>query len=185
MHKFIVWLCVALEICYYLNIVSPFKLIPPLSVNSMICPLSAPDALRATPLFIIGVLAVILGSYITVDCFHALGNFYTVDLTVHSQHKLCTSRFYAYVRHPSYTGALLVVLGLTFSHLSSGSWLTTCGLLRVPGTSFLVWALWWAWILCVVCGRAHAEDEMMKKLFNVEWELYAAQVPWKFFPGVI
>lgn len=185
MHKFIVWLCVVFEICYYLTVASPFKCAALPITTSIICPFSPPNTLHTTPLFIIGVLAVFLGAYITIDCFHTLGELFTVDLTVHHQHKLITSRFYAYVRHPSYTGAILIVFGLTFSHLSRGSWLTTCGALPIPGAAVLLWALWWVWVLCVVSGRAEAEDQMMKKLFNAEWELYAAQVPWKFFPGVI
>jgi protein-S-isoprenylcysteine O-methyltransferase Ste14 len=184
MHKFIVWLCAVFEICYYLALVSPFKHAP-LPITTIICPLSPPSALHTTPLCVIGVLAVFLGTYIITDSFHALGEFFTVDLAVHPQHKLVTSRFYAHVRHPSYTGAILIVLGLTFSHLSRGSWLTTCGALRIPGVAVLVWALWWVWVLCVVAGRAEAEDEMMMKLFDEQWEQYAAQVPWKIFPGVI
>jgi protein-S-isoprenylcysteine O-methyltransferase Ste14 len=178
MQKFFVWLCAAFEVSYYLVVISPVA-------SSLVCPLSPHSTLHTTPLFIIGVLAVILGAYITIDCFHTLGELFTVDLTVHPQHRLLTSRFYAHMRHPSYTGAILVVFGLTLSHLSRGSWLTTCGVLRLPGTATLVWVVWWVWMLSVVFGRAEAEDEMMKKLFNEEWELYAARVPWKLFPGMV
>lgn len=138
-----------------------------------------------TPLFIIGVLAVVLGAYIIIDCFHALGPLFTFDLIVHPEHKLVTSRFYAYMRHPSYTGSLLIVTGLALSHLCQGSWMTECGPLRIPGSAPTVWALWWMWSLCVVLTRAEAEDTQMKKLFRAEWDAYAMQVPWWIFPGVI
>ena len=110
---------------------------------------------------------------------------FTFDLTVRPDHKLITTRFYAYVRHPSYTGAILIVSGLTFSHLTRGGWVTTCGPLRIPGLAMLVWVVWWMWTLCVVFRRVEAEDRMMQKLFEEEWETYATQVPWMFFPGVI
>jgi len=171
-HKFAVWLCLACEtLCY----ISP----------SFIDPLAPSTSLQINSLFLIGVLAVILGTYIRLDCFHTLGTFFTIDLAVHPQHKLVTSRFYAHVRHPSYTGSLLLVFGFSFSHLTQGSWVTSCGPLRIPGMAILVCALWWAWTLCVVIGRADAEDKMMRKLFGAEWEMYAAQVPWSFFPGIM
>ena len=82
-------------------------------------------------------------------------------------------------------GSLLLVIGFSFSHLTQGSWVTSYGPLRIPGMALLVCALWWAWTLCVVIGRADAEDKMMRKLFGAEWEMYATQVPWSFFPGIM
>ena len=157
----------------------------PVSINSVVCPLSQPSALHVTPLFVIGVLAVILGAYIRLDCFRALGELFTFDLTIHPEHRLVTSRFYGYVRHPAYTGSILVVAGLAFSHLTQGSWLTECGPLRIPGSAIVIWALWWVWTLCVGFSRAEAEDRQMQKLFKTEWDTYATQVPWWFFPGLV
>src|SRR5882757_8775346 len=104
MHKFIMWLCTAFEIIYYLSIMSPFSSPLPIPTTSIICPFTPFVDLRVTPLLVIGVLAVILGAYIVLGCFHVLGELFTIDLTVHPRHKLHTSRFYGYVRHPSYTG---------------------------------------------------------------------------------
>lgn len=86
--------------------------------------LSSQPYIRVTPVFIIGVLTACLGTYIHLDCFHTLGQLFTFDLTILPEHKLITRRFYGYVRHPSYTGSMLLVAGLTFSHLTKGSWLT-------------------------------------------------------------
>ena len=174
-HIFAVWLCLACEILCYIAAISP----------SFVHPLAPSTSLQINPLFLIGVLAVILGTYIRLDCFRTLGTFFTIDLAVHPQHKLVTSRFYAHVRHPSYMGSLLLVIGFSFSHLTQGSWVTSYGPLRIPGIALLVCALWWAWTLCVVIGRADAEDKMMRKLFGAEWEMYATQVPWSFFPGIM
>jgi len=131
-----------------------------------------------------GVLAVVLGSYIRLDCFKALGELFTFDLTVQPNHRLITSRFYGYVRHPAYTGSMLLVIGLALSHLTEGSWLTECGPLNAHGSAVVVWAGWWMWTLAVGLSRAAAEDKQMQKLFQGEWERYAANVPWWFFPGL-
>jgi protein-S-isoprenylcysteine O-methyltransferase len=44
-----------------------------------------------------------------------LGKFFTVNVAVHSEHQLIEAGPYRFVRHPSYTGALIVFLGLSLS----------------------------------------------------------------------
>jgi protein-S-isoprenylcysteine O-methyltransferase Ste14 len=44
-----------------------------------------------------------------------LGRFFTVNVTIRIDHQLIQSGFYKYLRHPSYTGALLSFLGLGLS----------------------------------------------------------------------
>jgi protein-S-isoprenylcysteine O-methyltransferase Ste14 len=141
--------------------------------------------LDLTPSFLLGVLAVVLGTYIRLDCFKALGELFTFDLTVHPEHRLVKHRFYAYVRHPAYTGSLLLIFGLALSHLTAGSWMTECGVLRGRGVAGIAWASWWLWTFCVGISRADAEDRQMRKLFGAEWDSYAAQVHWWFFPGLV
>lgn len=81
---------------------------------------------------------------------------------------------------------MLLVIGLAFSHLTRGSWLTECGPLHaVPRLAPVLWALWWAWTFWVGLSRAAAEDKQMQALFGSKWEEYAAYVPWWFFPGLI
>ncbi|RDB23118.1 hypothetical protein Hypma_009919 [Hypsizygus marmoreus] len=184
-HQLVIWFCTVGEIVFYLTTILPIAWPFPLPVSSLICPHpSQSTSIRSTPLFIIGVLSVLLGTYIRLDCFHALGKLFTFDLTIHPDHKLVTSRFYSYVRHPAYTGSILVIAGLALSHLSQGAWMTTCGPLRTPIAAWLVWALWWAWTLAVGVSRAKAEDKQMRKIFK-EWEDYAARVSWWFFPGIV
>jgi len=179
MHQMILWACAAFEIIYYLHTFSPLR-IPAQTA----CLASEPNV-HITPLFLIGVLAVALGTYIRLDCFKALGPLFTFDLTVRENHKLITRRFYGYVRHPAYTGSILLVVGLAFSHLSSGSWLTECGPLTKKGSVAVFWVLWWSWTLAVGVSRADAEDKQMKKLFGPEWDAWAAKVPYWFLPGLI
>ena len=48
-----------------------------------------------------------------------LGRFFTVNVAVHEGHRVVDSGPYRYIRHPSYTGALIAFLGLG---LGFGSW---------------------------------------------------------------
>ena len=182
-QQFITWGWAIFEVLYYLRVVVPITSPTPF-VTSIICLPPQPN-IRLTPSFVIGVIAVILGTYIRLDCFKTLGQLFTFDLTIHPEHKLVTSRFYAYVRHPAYTGSLLLVFGLAFSHLTRGSWMRECGPLRASSSAIVVWALWWLWTLSVGISRAAAEDRQMRKLFPEEWDAYAAAVHWWFFPGLI
>ncbi|KAF9495908.1 hypothetical protein BDN71DRAFT_806382 [Pleurotus eryngii] len=181
-HQAIIWLCTTFEVLFYLGTLLPVSS-PTSFINSLVCPSQC--NLKVTPLFVIGVMASVLGTYVRLDCFKALGELFTFDLTVLPQHRLVTTRFYAHVRHPAYTGSMLLVAGLACSHLSRGSWLTECGPLYAPGSAIVVWAAWWIWTLAVGISRADAEDKQMKKLFQTEWEEYAANVPWWFLPGLI
>jgi protein-S-isoprenylcysteine O-methyltransferase Ste14 len=142
-------------------------------------------AIHVTPVFLIGITLSFLGSYIRLDCFKALGHMFTFDLTVHPEHSLITDRFYTHVRHPAYTGSMLLIAGFTISHLTDGSWMTECGPLTSNVAVLVVWAALWFWTGCVALSRALAEDAQMKKLFKDEWKVYAANVPWWFVPGVL
>jgi len=182
------------EVLFYLSTLSTSNTILPFlssaspaatpAIRSLICPHTATAHLRISPFFVIGIAAVVLGSYIRLNCFKTLGQLFTFDLTIHPEHRLVTTSFYAYVRHPAYTGSMLIVAGLAFSHLTQGSWLTECGPLASNGSALVVWAAWWAWTLAVGISRAEAEDKQMQKLFPGEWERYAENVPWWFFPGL-
>ncbi|KAJ3717974.1 hypothetical protein EV361DRAFT_932085 [Lentinula raphanica] len=182
-HMTILWICAVFEVLYYISTVVPLSSISPLA-STAVCPHTSEPHIRMSPMFTIGIIAVVLGSYIRLDCFKTLGRLFTFDLTVQPEHKLITSRFYAYVRHPAYTGSMLLVAGLALSHLTEGSWLTECGPLRSSGSAIVVWAAWWVWTLAVGISRAEAEDKQMQKLFPEEWDKYAMLVPWWFFPGL-
>ncbi|ESK84341.1 hypothetical protein Moror_10201 [Moniliophthora roreri MCA 2997] len=179
MHSVVLWVCACFETLSYLSALQTRS-----SLSLFTCPVTADASIRTTPMFLIGSLALFLGAYIRLDCFKALGHLFTFDLTVHSDHKLITDRFYGYVRHPAYTGSLLLVAGITFSHFTEGSWLTECGPLQSPMVVSVVWAAWWAWVVAVALSRVKAEDTEMKKRFSQQWEEYAIEVPWWFFPGI-
>ncbi|KAF8212127.1 hypothetical protein K438DRAFT_1902945 [Mycena galopus ATCC 62051] len=130
--------------------------------------------------------AVVLGTYIRLDCFRTLKELFTFDLTIHPEHRLITDRgFYKFVRHPAYTGSLLITAGLSLSHMTKGNWPTECGPLLIPFSGFIIGTIWFLWTLAVGLSRVDAEDKQMRKLFPQEWDAWAANVQWWFLPGLI
>ncbi len=61
--------------------------------------------------YIIGLILFIVGLIIRWAAIIYLGRFFTVNVAIAEDHKLITTGPYRYVRHPSYTGTLLVFLG--------------------------------------------------------------------------
>jgi protein-S-isoprenylcysteine O-methyltransferase len=61
-----------------------------------------------------------------------LGRFFTVNVAIHSGHEVIDTGPYRFIRHPSYTGALLAFLGLA---LSLANW-WSLALIMVP----VLWA---------------------------------------------
>ncbi|KAJ6502453.1 hypothetical protein C8R45DRAFT_1070886 [Mycena sanguinolenta] len=180
LHQRMVWFSVGFEILFYL-----FTLVSFPSTGSPVCLVSNPQ-IRLTHWFCIGWTAVLLGTYIRLDCFRTLKELFTFDLTVHPEHKLVTDRgFYRYVRHPAYTGSLLITAGLSLSHMTKGNWPTECGPLLIPFSGFFLGATWFLYTLAVGLSRVEAEDKQMRKMFPQEWDVWSAAVPWWFLPGLI
>jgi len=78
-------------------------------------------ALRVPALFL-GIAFVIAGSLLRRHCWKVLGDSFTGDVRASADQKVITTGAYSYVRHPSYTGALLMNLGLG---LGLSSWAST------------------------------------------------------------
>lgn len=71
--------------------------------------------------FFVGVLTLIAGSLLRRHCFRVLGTFFSGAVTVQADHRVVDSGAYRWVRHPSYSAALLIVLGIA---LALGNWLS-------------------------------------------------------------
>ena len=76
------------------------------------------DRIQPTSLFFVGAFMVTLGGYIRYSCFQALGRLFTFEMSIRDKHELITNGPYSVVRHPSYTGALLTLIGTVFWHNS-------------------------------------------------------------------
>ena len=69
----------------------------------------------------LGVCAVVVGIVLRMYSITYLGRFFTNSVAIAADHRLMDSGPYKHVRHPGYTGALMLFLGLG---LSTGNWLS-------------------------------------------------------------
>jgi len=86
-----------------------------------------------------------------------LGENFSSELRIRSQHELVTSGPYRYVRHPMYSAFLLLMIGMG---LLSANWLIGA------------WGL--AVAVLIVSLRTHMEEEMMTTAFGERYRQYAA-----------
>lgn len=59
-----------------------------------------------------GVVLIIGGVIIRLAAIRSLGRFFTVNLSIDTEHRLIDTGLFKYIRHPSYAGSLLSFLGL-------------------------------------------------------------------------
>jgi protein-S-isoprenylcysteine O-methyltransferase Ste14 len=71
--------------------------------------------------FFLGVSAIALGSLLRRHCFRVLGAFFTGAVTVQAGHQVIDRGAYRWVRHPSYSAALLLLSGIG---MALGNWLS-------------------------------------------------------------
>jgi protein-S-isoprenylcysteine O-methyltransferase Ste14 len=69
--------------------------------------------------FFAGVATLVTGGLLRRHCFRVLGRFFTGVVTIQTGHRVVDSGAYRWVRHPSYSAAMLMVLGIA---LSAGNW---------------------------------------------------------------
>ncbi|KAJ7204934.1 hypothetical protein GGX14DRAFT_458971 [Mycena pura] len=145
--------------------------------------------LKLTPMVLLGCVLNLVGAGIRIHCYRRLRSLFTFELGIHEGHHLITDGVYGIVRHPSYTGALFVGVGIGLCTLTPGTWAIECtGLVR-PGEpwSRKVLAIWVVGLSVAFKGlasRMRKEDKMLRERFGAEWEAWAARVPCKIFPSV-
>jgi protein-S-isoprenylcysteine O-methyltransferase Ste14 len=86
------------------------------------------------PIFIAGILLMWAGIACRQWAVVALGRFFTVDVRVHPEQTVVDSGPYRWVRHPSYTGLIIIFTGLG---LALGNW-AALGMVIVLPTAGLV-----------------------------------------------
>ncbi|KAF9926183.1 hypothetical protein FBU30_004184 [Linnemannia zychae] len=143
----------------------------------------------------------VLGYALRKWSFVTLDRFFTYQLTIRTGHKLVQSGPYTYLRHPSYTGAILNGICFHLLVFHQGLWdvfailashaLSTIfqGKIAIP-TSFLgiqaeywmMFTYWWI-VFYSVAKRVKTEEKMLKDHFGNEWDVYASK-RWRFIPFV-
>lgn len=158
-------------------------------VLTYLCPYGSPTVLDAIPKltlpFLCGVVITTISALLRVWCFTTMGPMFTFEVTVRKEHKLVTTGPYAIVRHPSYTGVYLMLVGSTLTFFTSGSHVAECGVLSTPaGWGIAVCLLGGAWNGFSMWRRTFVEDALMKDMFGDQWLEYRDRVPYRLLPGI-
>jgi len=116
-------------------------------------------------LLIAATLLIVVGGTIRLTAILMLKKFFTVRVTILSDHRLIQRGLYARTRHPSYLGALIGFLGV--------------GLGMCNGLSLLIVFLP---ILAAFLYRIHVEERALQQRFGQEYAAYCNStkrlVPW-------
>jgi protein-S-isoprenylcysteine O-methyltransferase len=110
--------------------------------------------------YIIGLTLFVLGLIIRWIAIVHLGRYFTVNVAIAEDHQLITTGLYRYVRHPSYTGTLLIFLGFGLCTLNFFS----LAAIFLPITAAFLW-------------RMHVEEAALKQAFGDRYQTYAATTP--------
>ncbi|HEX4665187.1 MAG TPA: isoprenylcysteine carboxylmethyltransferase family protein [Chthoniobacterales bacterium] len=108
--------------------------------------------------YIIGLILFIVGLGIRWTAIIQLGRFFTINVAIAEDHELITAGLYGYVRHPSYTGTLLIFLGFGLCMLN----IFSLAALFLPISTAFLW-------------RMHVEEEALYQAFGRAYEAYAAR----------
>ena len=106
--------------------------------------------------YVIGLSLFLLGLIIRWIAIIHLGRFFTVNVAIADDHELITTGPYRYVRHPSYTGTLLIFLGFGLCTLN----IFSLAAIFLPITAAFLW-------------RMHVEEAALKQAFGDRYQTYA------------
>ena len=99
--------------------------------------------------------------------FRYLGRFFWFEASIQKDHELIVSGPYSVVRHPSYTGFILIYGGWSPWHPSRGSWIMESGLWNTMLGRLLVLIYFshLTLIIILVLARMSKEDMALKNQF--------------------
>jgi protein-S-isoprenylcysteine O-methyltransferase len=112
---------------------------------------------HAQTFYLVGLILFVLGLIVRWIAIIHLGRFFTVNVAIAEDHQLITTGPYRFVRHPSYTGTLLVFLGFGLCMLN----IFSLAAVFLPIS---------AAFLC----RMHVEEAALKDAFGDRYRSYAA-----------
>ena len=116
-------------------------------------------------LWLAGLALFLVGLVIRWAAIIHLGRFFTVNVAIAEDHRLITTGPYRYVRHPSYSGSLLLFLGLGLCTLNFYALVA----IFLPICAAFLW-------------RIHVEETALRAAFGDRYKSYAAKtrriIPW-------
>jgi protein-S-isoprenylcysteine O-methyltransferase Ste14 len=118
------------------------------------------------PSIAVGLAIAACGAVLRTWAIVTLGRFFTYDVTIQPGHRVVTSGPYRWVRHPSYTGGLVGMLGLG---VVLGSAAAVLALVGVPLIGVLV--------------RIRHEERTLRTALGAGYDAYAAGTP-RLIPGI-
>lgn len=68
----------------------------------------------------LGIILIVIGVAIRRYAIKTLGKFFTMNVVIQDDHRLCRTGLYRYIRHPAYTGMIIAFLGIG---IGVGNWL--------------------------------------------------------------
>nr|VWO96389.1 NADPH oxidase 1 [Ganoderma boninense] len=143
-------------------------------------------SLAMTPLSALACALGIAGGAIRVWCHQTLGRFFTWEVAVRDGHELVTCGPYALVRHPSYTGWVLLIAGNFLLLASPHSLFAEAGLWRSAGGRAVAGTVmaYLGWVTMHLVRRTASEDEILRNEFGGRWDEWAARTPYRLIPFV-
>ncbi|MEP6604348.1 MAG: isoprenylcysteine carboxylmethyltransferase family protein, partial [Spartobacteria bacterium] len=88
-------------------------------------------------LYFVGLILFVAGIVLRWWAIIILGKFFTVDVAIAKEHRVIESGPYRFVRHPSYTGALIAFVGFGFC---LANWLSILCLI-IPIAAAFLWRI--------------------------------------------
>ncbi|MBS0213729.1 MAG: isoprenylcysteine carboxylmethyltransferase family protein [Proteobacteria bacterium] len=121
---------------------------------------------HAEAMYPFGLGLFVFGAMLRAWAIHVLGRFFTVQVAIASDHRLIEAGPYKLLRHPSYTGSLLMFVGYL---LCNGNALTLAIVLLA--------------VLAVFVRRIVVEEAALAQTFGDAWQDYAKRT-WRLLPLV-
>lgn len=114
-----------------------------------------------------------------------MGELFTFEVTIKPEHELIKRGPYGWVRHPSYTGLLMMLGGTTVAMFAPESAFMSCGIINRGAFVWVgVWAIKLMFATQGILSRLTAEDKVLREKFGIKWDIYAKSVPRKLIPGI-
>jgi protein-S-isoprenylcysteine O-methyltransferase Ste14 len=118
------------------------------------------------PLFVLGLVLMVVGIAVRQWAVAMLGRFFTIDVRVHPGQAVVERGPYRWVRHPSYTGFIITFLGIG---LALGNWAALAVLAVVPTVGLVL--------------RIRFEERALLDALGEPYRRFAATRP-HLFPGL-